>query len=706
MIKLNSKNYSIVIDENKGALTEFTTHGKNVCVKEGSPLFSVAMRDKLELNTFYSTDFTFIDSSEKDGKIALNYALDSQKLKATAFIDNSNGFELTLSVENNSKLLIDYVDLLLLTVNGKLKAEGGEGEVLYPFNEGAIYDDLDFRVHSDLDYIPPQCPSRLGGGVYPNMVESQFLAYLLDGYGIYLGMHDKTFAPKGIDFYPSTNGMAFELRYYPGLNYGESLTLSCPAVIKAFDGDWMNAADIYKEWYEQNKPDGLVKLIDRKLPEWFKKSPTVIAYHVTTSVDGITNPNKLFPYVNAMKHIDKLAEQTGGPILALLMRWEGTAPWNAPYVWPPIGGEQPFKEYVDALHASGNFIGVYCSGLGFTEQHHLRKSYNQRDLLQKPEILNSLCIQPDGELAPSQNVTFVRQGYDLCIKGEKTKEIMCKEVQSIVDANVDYIQILDQNHGGNACFCYSDKHGHPVGQGAWQVDAVRDMLDDLVKIGGDEVVFGCESSSADPFLKVLYFNDVRYQNLYIAGAHPVPLNNYLYHEYMNNFMGNGSWSGLRIGNDFLFYRAAFSFAQGDMLTYIINEDGNLKYNCELTQPDEQLKRTELMAMTKQMNEWRRARNEYLVYGVSQKPKKLDFGGLVNKVPHSRADRFESLPKLTTGAFLAEDGSVAQFVVNYNSEPIEFKLADGESMSVYANPEDKGANYNSYTIAPYSVVMIK
>ena len=32
---------------------------------------------------------------------------------------------------------------------------------------------------------------------------------------------------------------------------------------------------------------------------------------------------------------------------------------------------------------------------------------------------------------------------------------------AVAKAGVDYIQLLDQNHGGTPYFCYSRKHNHP-----------------------------------------------------------------------------------------------------------------------------------------------------------------------------------------------------------------------------------------------------
>lgn len=57
------------------------------------------------------------------------------------------------------------------------------------------------------------------------------------------------------------------------------------------------------------------------------------------------------------------------------MHWEGSAPWAPPYVWPPYGDESIYLDFVKAMHAKGNLVGLYASGIGCTLKSNTDPTY-------------------------------------------------------------------------------------------------------------------------------------------------------------------------------------------------------------------------------------------------------------------------------------------------------------------------------------------
>ena len=288
-----------------------------------------------------------------------------------------------------------------------------------------------------------------------------------------------------------------------------TIILLCNAIVfvmQSFEGDWHNAADIYRDWFEENKSDDFVKAtVNPKLPEWYFDSPIVITYPVRGVHDTDTmTPNRMYPYINAIEHVERLSKETDSRIMVILMHWEGTAPWAPPYVWPPFGGEEELEKFITALHKENHIFGVYCSGLGWTMQSNLIDEYNKSKEFEDDNLKSAMCLAPDGSLPLSKIWTPQRSGYDMCPVQNFTVDIICDQVKKMVDSGIDYIQLMDQNHGGTSYFCYSRNHGHAPVPGRWQVEAVKKLLNKAESCV-DKVLFGCESAAAETYLPHLLF---------------------------------------------------------------------------------------------------------------------------------------------------------------------------------------------------------
>ena len=572
-----------------------------------------------------------------------------------------------LSVKNESPMAVEYVQYPNIPF-APLEKNGGTGRILLPYNEGVIIDDATQRDKHPFFKQEIKYPSKGSCYLFPNMMSSQFMAYLSRGCGVYMGAHDPHRGVKGLDYVATKTGVTMGIRTYAGGDFGKDYTLDFPIVTTVFEGDWEDAANLYRQWFSQHLPANVKKVSENEsLPQWYRDFPLIVAYPVRGLHDmDEMRPNGFFPYINALPYIEEIAEATQARILALLMHWEGTAPWAPPYVWPPYGGEQAFNELRDALHRQGHLLGVYCSGFGWTYQSNLT-DYNRIDEWNSGAVKEAMCAGPDGQIASSNICTGQRSGYDLCPASEKARKILKQAYSPLFSSGIDYAQILDQNHGGGQYLCYSREHGHPPVPGSWMTENMQSLLSDWNQ-AAPHMLFGCESAAAEPFIGNLLFSDNRYELNHYIGR-PVPLYAYLYHEYLHNFMGNQVASPLACHTDTLCAQLAYSFTAGDCMTLVMLPGGELLpfwgYN-EQWHPD---KEKVLRFIKNLMRFYTEEAKPYLLFGRMEKALPVNCPGF------RRNDTLSGeivLPKIFSTAW-HYNGKTVQIFVNASDEAQTIKV---------------------------------
>jgi len=476
----------------------------------------------------------------------------------------------------SEEFCFEYTDFPRLSLPLLKDNQEGSGQLLLPYNEGVLISDASLREARDATkYREITYPSHGSYYMFPNMMQSQMCAYLWDDAGLYYGAHDPKRGLKNVDYFCCDNRLILRIRHYCGADFGKDWEMDYPTVLQAVGSEWESAAEVYREWFESELPAGVKKIKDNTaLPEWYKDSPLVVAYPIRGHFDrDVMTPNKLYPYTNAEPILNEIKEKTQSRIMALLMHWESTAPWAPPYVWPPFGDVDNFNKFRDDLHSSGDLLGLYCSGFGYTEKSCLVEEYDNTERIEKEGILDAVCAAPDQSVSKSIICTMQRSGYDLCPASAKGKEIVNEAYAPLFKEAVDYIQILDQNHGGGQYLCYSKKHGHPPVPGKWMTERMQELLHGWNK-EATNMLFGCESAAGEPFIGELLFSDNRYELNFRIGV-PVPLYSYIYHEYLRNFMGNQCGCPLTEPYDTLRYRLAYSFAIGDSMSILLRDDGGI-----------------------------------------------------------------------------------------------------------------------------------
>lgn len=562
---------------------------------------------------------------KKDGDILHFSAFDAQFVKQTESGAVYGGFEacpgLSVSlfcecdgddilwraaVTPPCDLCPEWVDIPLVNLP-PLEDNGGEAgtKILLPYNEGVLVSDAELRQNTDFGHCDPEYPSRGSYCLFPNMISSQMMAYICGDIGLYMGAHDPKRGVKGVDFCPENKGVTPFFRIYTGSPFGCEYKTDFPVVWSITRGNWYGAAEKYRNWFERKLPCGMKRVNEESLPEWYGDSPLVVAYPVRGRHDmDDMEPNALFPYVNALTVLDRIKNESNSRILALLMHWEGTAPWAPPYVWPPYGSEEALQEFKDALHKKGDLLGVYCSGFGYTLQSNLIREYNCEKEYSDKGLEGAMCQSPYGKVEISRICTGQRSGYDICPASDKGRELLLDAYSPLFESGVDYAQILDQNHGGGQYFCYARDHGHPPVPGPWMTENMQKTLK-AWQNSSKGMLFGCESAASEPFIGNLRFSDNRFELNYSFGE-PVPLYAYIYHEYVRNFMGN-QVSCQIAPNASLGYRIAYSFSAGDAMTLVISPEGDIMPYWGVRETEFLPDREEIMTLVKNLTLFYRER---------------------------------------------------------------------------------------------------
>jgi len=606
-----------------------------------------------------------------------------------------------IAVNNNTGFLIDHIDFPNIVVPNDLAGNGGESRIIWPGQEGVVIEDIRIREEGPLKYNPIEYPNIGWGGLYPSSAQMQYMAYYGPKGGLYVAAHDENCNPKGIEFHRiSENGIKFDYRLLiVGAGKGW-YKMPYNMIVGTFDGDWYDASAIYRDWVESSKIKRPPKIVDNKmLPDWYFESPVVVTYPVRGHKDlGDMTPNELYPYTNALGIINKLNRDLNSKIMALLMHWEGSAPWAPPYVWPPYGGEKVYLEFVNELHKKGNLAGLYASGIGYTLRSNTDTTYNMYKEYTELQLEKVMKVAPDGGLS----ITGVCVGpnsqrivHDMCPANEFVKKVVIDQVSKIVKSNTDYIQYFDQNLGGNCYACYGTSHGHGYGGGAWQNEAMTDIYKDLMPIlaaSKNKPLIGCEAAAAEPFYPYLLFNDLR-ATINLAAGTPVQAYAFLNHEYVNNFMGNqnGVPNAIQIEKCPMNYlqRLAYAFTSGDMFTIILRGNGDMIWSWgtgwEETVPDQE----QIIKLIKNLNSWRLGTGkDFLVFGRMLKP--IQFEGATNIPMISKpGNRNINFPSVFSSNWQDGHDRRAQFFVNYMpyEQEISFDRGDMKDIKIFRSPSE-------------------
>jgi hypothetical protein len=489
--------------------------------------------------------------------------------------------------------------------------------LLWPYWDGCEVTDYSQREEwRPIGFVPR---GKGGGSAYPGICQMQFLAAYGEGRGVYFSAVDSRHTPKGVEWERvGDDCVRLSLQTFCGdLDADGAWRPAFHYLLRPYAGGWMEACEIYRDWV-RTLP-GFDHQPER--PAWEFDSPVNVIYPVQgEGMDhGEMKPNGYFPFTNAMPTLEKYGRLFDSKIMALLMHWEGTAPWAPPYVWPPLGGEDGLATLRDALHARGDLLGVYCSGTAWTQVSCIDVGYTQEQKCEDEGLGRHMIRGPKGEIAASicNHPMGQRLGYDMCLTEEWTARTLDDELRKIARFGIDYCQFFDQNIGGGWLSCYARHHRHPPVPGAWATDAMlalqRRLLDTIRECGA-EMTLGCEGAAATPYVPNLFYNDSR-AGITIYFGKPVPGNSFVFHEWMCNFSGNMCYAR----HCDPFYRWMRAFHYGEMMSVILGADGRLASAWGVPWDEDELDQDALVALVRRLNDLRKRYPSFLLEGRMIRP---------------------------------------------------------------------------------------
>ncbi len=725
MITIQGNSITGSIDTDTGLLTSWQRKGVEFIAPESEgELFQASLRNTVG-------NQLMVCSSQAGNVNCSNEALDQGSLITVTYSDLPRGMSAVVyitAVEDSlrwrmemdivSGYALEWVDFPALTLPNNLVADGGDGTIFWPAQEGVVIEDLQQRDRNFVRYQEAKYPAHGWSGYYPSSCQMQFMAYMQGDSGLYIGCHDTEHHVKYLEYFQNGNGnISIQLRLFPGA-VTDHWKMPYEVVMQPFDGDWHDAAEIYRNWTrEQPSMQHIPLTTPGKVPEWVDRGAVVICYAVRGEGDdkGDMNFNEFYPYTNIVQIADDISNKIDAPVMPLVMHWEGTAPWAPPFVWPPKGSEENFREMIERLHADGHYFGVYCSGIGWTQQSMIDKSYICDEKFQELQIAQKACRGPRDEMYSlvCNADEGQRWGYDLCAAADGVDDIVVEEILKIADSGCDYIQFFDQNIGGLTYLCYAKDHGHPSAPGNWEVPVMKKVMAKVGKALEQKnlsSVIGCEAAASEPLIDDLQFNDLR-ANINLMVGKPVPAYNYVYHEYVCNFSGNqnpvAGIVDVEQSPDNLLLRTAMGFISGDTITLTIRDGGRIHWNWGAPWGDTLPEQDAIITLVRNMNQWRLGKwKEFLLLGAMEKP----YPVVCDTVPlhFVGVDTPQIYPAVLTSRW-SYKGKDVQVLVNYlNTEAaVELSLPDQVSAQLFTNEDDMGITVSGskITIAPLSAVLV-
>ena len=294
---------------------------------------------------------------------------------------------------------------------------------------------------------------------YPGLLSMQCLAISAPGApGIYLACDDAAAFHKAFAlFAPQPGSLGCEVVHVPELG-PERDTWEQPynVVLGTLAGDWITAAERYREWATNQVWARQSRLATKSVPEW-----------VLNTGLWVWNRGRSGQVLGPAAVLQK---QLKLPVSVFWHWWHGCAYDSGfPEYLPPREGTEPFKSALADAHAQDVRALVYMNqrlwGMttaSWTNENARQYAVKTADGTVRPEVYNTFTGSPCASM---------------CMGTEFWRDKYARLAESAVrDLGVDGIY-MDQ--ACTSLACYDPTHPHPPGGGTFWMQGFRSLAQDI-----------------------------------------------------------------------------------------------------------------------------------------------------------------------------------------------------------------------------------
>ncbi|MFA6472833.1 MAG: DUF6259 domain-containing protein [Candidatus Latescibacterota bacterium] len=305
-------------------------------------------------------------------------------------------------------------------------------------------------------------PSKDRTGRYANpWTTMQFCSYWDDRGGLYIAAEDPLASVKYINAQPSPDKSSLHVSVtWPAENTGvpgNDFEHPGSIAIELFDGDWFDAAKIYRRWVMREArwwPSmGSEGRVDT--PKWMKEN----AVWVITSLSA-ESIDKTIKFADFMKV----------PTAVHLYNWHQIPFDNQyPHYFPAKSG---FREGITKLHKAGIRVMPYINARLW-----------DKDTEDFPTVALPAATKMEGGGYYIETYGSPVELVPMCPTTDLWTNTMKTLVMNLVSPEIDVDGVyLDQVSAMSPALCFDPSHGHPLGGGHWwTVDGYWPMIEGIQK---------------------------------------------------------------------------------------------------------------------------------------------------------------------------------------------------------------------------------